>query len=398
MESRISKRVGAIAPSATLAVTSKAKELKAAGAPVIGFGAGEPDFPTPSYIVEAAIAACADPINHRYSPAGGLPDLKEAIAHKTLRDSGLEVSPDQVVVTNGGKHAVYNCMQVILNAGDEVLLPAPYWTTYPEPIALAGATTTILPTTEQTGFRVTVDQLNASLTDRTKALVFVSPSNPTGAVYSEEEITAIGEWAVENNVWIFTDEIYEHLVYGSNVHHSISKLVPECADQTVILNGVAKTYAMTGWRVGWIIAPEDVAKASSTLQSHQTSNVANISQQAALAAVSGPLSAVDEMRSAFDKRRQVMHSMLNAIGGVSVLEPQGAFYAFPNFSHCLHREIAGKKVETTIDLAQVFLEEIHVAVVPGEAFGAPGYARLSFALGDDDLKEGLGRITDLLSV
>ena len=397
MESRISKRVGAIAPSATLAVTSKAKELKAAGAPVIGFGAGEPDFPTPSYIVEAAIAACADPINHRYSPAGGLPDLKEAIAHKTLRDSGLEVSPNQVVVTNGGKHAVYNCMQVILNAGDEVLLPAPYWTTYPEPIALAGATTTILPTTEQTGFRVTVDQLNASLTDRTKALVFVSPSNPTGAVYSEEEITAIGEWAVENNVWIFTDEIYEHLVYGSNVHHSISKLVPECADQTVILNGVAKTYAMTGWRVGWIIAPEDVAKASSTLQSHQTSNVANISQQAALAAVSGPLSAVDEMRSAFDKRRQVMHSMLNAIGGVSVLEPQGAFYAFPNFSHCLHREIAGKKVETTIDLAQVFLEEIHVAVVPGEAFGAPGYARLSFALGDDDLKEGLVRITDLLS-
>ena len=397
MESRISKRVGAIAPSATLAVTSKAKELKAAGAPVIGFGAGEPDFPTPSYIVEAAIAACADPINHRYSPAGGLPDLKEAIAHKTLRDSGLEVSPDQVVVTNGGKHAVYNCMQVILNAGDEVLLPAPYWTTYPEPIALAGATTTILPTTEQTGFRVTVDQLNASLTDRTKALIFVSPSNPTGAVYPEEEITAIGEWAVENNVWIFTDEIYEHLVYGSNVHHSISKLVPECADQTVILNGVAKTYAMTGWRVGWIIAPEDVAKASSTLQSHQTSNVANISQQAALAAVSGPLSAVDEMRSAFDKRRQVMHSMLNAIGGVSVLEPQGAFYAFPNFSHCLHREIAGKKVETTIDLAQVFLEEIHVAVVPGEAFGAPGYARLSFALGDDDLKEGLVRITDLLS-
>ena len=398
MESRISKRVGAIAPSATLAVTSKAKELKAAGAPVIGFGAGEPDFPTPSYIVEAAIAACADPINHRYSPAGGLPDLKEAIAHKTLRDSGLEISPDQVVVTNGGKHAVYNCMQVILNAGDEVLLPAPYWTTYPEPIALAGATTTILPTTEKTGFRVTVDQLNASLSDRTKALIFVSPSNPTGAVYPEEEIIAIGEWAVENNVWIFTDEIYEHLVYGSNVHHSISKLVPECADQTVILNGVAKTYAMTGWRVGWIIAPEDVAKASSTLQSHQTSNVANISQQAALAAVSGPLSAVDEMRSAFDKRRQVMHSMLNAIGGVSVLEPQGAFYAFPNFSHCLHREIAGKKVETTIDLAQVFLEEIHVAVVPGEAFGAPGYARLSFALGDDDLKEGLGRITDLLSV
>ncbi|MEC7531678.1 MAG: pyridoxal phosphate-dependent aminotransferase [Actinomycetota bacterium] len=397
MESRISKRVGAIAPSATLAVTSKAKELKAAGAPVIGFGAGEPDFPTPSYIVEAAVSACSDPVNHRYSPAGGLPDLKEAIAAKTLRDSGLEVSPNQVVVTNGGKHAVYNCMQVILNAGDEVLLPAPYWTTYPEPIALAGATTTVLPTTEETGFRVTVDQLNASLTERTKALIFVSPSNPTGAVYPKEEIEAIGQWALENNVWIFADEIYEHLVYGSNVHYSLPSLVPECADQTVILNGVAKTYAMTGWRVGWIVAPEDVAKASSTLQSHQTSNVANVSQQAALAAVSGTLDAVDEMRSAFDNRRQVMYSMLSEIDGVSVLEPQGAFYAFPNFSGCLNREIAGKRVETTLDLAELFLEEIHVAVVPGEAFGAPGYARLSFALGDNDLKEGLERIADLLN-
>ena len=397
MESRISKRVGAIAPSATLAVTSKAKELKAAGAPVIGFGAGEPDFPTPSYIVEAAVSACTDPVNHRYSPAGGLPDLKEAIAAKTLRDSGLAVSPNQVVVTNGGKHAVYNCMQVILNAGDEVLLPAPYWTTYPEPIALAGATTTVLPTTEETGFRVTVDQLNASLTERTKALIFVSPSNPTGAVYPKEEIEAIGQWALENDVWIFADEIYEHLVYGSNIHYSLPSLVPECADQTVILNGVAKTYAMTGWRVGWIVAPEDVAKASSTLQSHQTSNVANISQQAALAAVSGTLDAVDEMRSAFDSRRQVMYSMLSEIDGLSVLEPQGAFYAFPNFSRCLNREIAGKQIETTLDLAELFLEEIHVAVVPGEAFGAPGYARLSFALGDDDLKEGLGRIADLLN-
>ena len=397
MESRISKRVGAIAPSATLAVTSKAKELKAAGAPVIGFGAGEPDFPTPSYIVEAAVSACTDPVNHRYSPAGGLPDLKEAIAAKTLRDSGLAVSPNQVVVTNGGKHAVYNCMQVILNAGDEVLLPAPYWTTYPEPIALAGATTTVLPTTEETGFRVTVDQLNASLTERTKALIFVSPSNPTGAVYPKEEIEAIGQWALENDVWIFADEIYEHLVYGSNIHYSLPSLVPECADQTVILNGVAKTYAMTGWRVGWIVAPEDVAKASSTLQSHQTSNVANISQQAALAAVSGTLDAVGEMRTAFDTRRQVMYSMLSEIDGVSVLEPQGAFYAFPNFSGCLSREIAGKQIETTLDLAELFLEEIHVAVVPGEAFGAPGYARLSFALGDDDLKEGLGRIADLLN-
>ena len=396
-ESRISNRVGAIAPSATLAVTSKAKELKAAGAPVIGFGAGEPDFPTPSYIVEAAIKACSEPSNHRYSPAGGLPDLKEAIAEKTLRDSGLQISPDQIVITNGGKHAVYNCMQVLLDAGDEVLLPSPYWTTYPEPIALAGATTTVLPTSEENGFRVSVDQLNASLTERTKALVFVSPSNPTGAVYPREEIEAIGTWAVENNIWIITDEIYEHLVYGANTHHSLPQVVPQCAEQTVILNGVAKTYAMTGWRVGWIIAPKDIAKASATLHSHQTSNVSNISQRAAIAAVSGPLDPVEEMREAFNRRRQLMFSMLDQIDGVSLMEPQGAFYAFPNFEGIIGSEIAGKTVRSTADLAQIFLEEIHVALVPGEAFGAPGYARLSFALSDEDLIEGIERIASLLN-
>ena len=396
-KSRISKRVGAIAPSATLAVTSKAKELKAAGAPVIGFGAGEPDFPTPPHIVEAAIKACSEVSSHRYSPAGGLPELKEAIADKTFRDSGVQISPDQVVITNGGKHAVYNCMQVLLNAGDEVLLPSPYWTTYPEPIALAGATTTVLPTSEETGFRVSVDQLNASLTERTKALVFVSPSNPTGAVYPKEEIEAIGEWASANNIWIITDEIYEHLVYGSNTHYSLPQLVPECADKTVILNGVAKTFAMTGWRVGWIIAPKDIAKASSTLQSHQTSNVANISQKAAIAAISGSLEAVEEMRVAFDRRRELMFTMLKGIDGVSLIEPQGAFYAFPNFKDILGVKVAGKIVESTVDLAQIFLDEIHVAVVPGEAFGSPGYARLSFALSDEDLTEGIERIANLLS-
>lgn len=395
-ESRVSRRVGAIAPSATLAVTNKAKALRAAGEPVIGFGAGEPDFATPEHIVEAAVEACKDPVNHRYGPAGGMPSLKEAIAEKTKRDSGYEVSADQVVVTNGGKHAVYNTMQVLLDAGDEVLLPAPYWTTYPEPVGLAGAVTTVLPTDERTGFQVTLDQLDAAKSSRTKALIFVSPSNPTGAVYAKEQIEAIGQWAVDNDVWIITDEIYEHLVYGDNEHHSLPTLVPEIADRCIVLNGVAKTYAMTGWRVGWIIAPPDIAKAASTLQSHQTSNVANVAQVAAQAAVSGPLDAVHEMREAFDRRRKVMHSMLDGIDGVTCPEPQGAFYAFPSFKDVLGREIGGVTPQTTLELADLMLEQAKVAIVPGEAFGAPGYARLSFALGDDDLGEGVQRIADLI--
>jgi aspartate aminotransferase len=394
---RVSTRVGAIAPSATLAVTNKARALRAAGEPVIGFGAGEPDFPTPPHIVEAAIAACSDPAMHKYSPAGGLPELKEAVVAKTRRDSGYEVTADQVVITNGGKHAVYNCMQVLLDAGDEVLLPAPYWTTYPEPIALAGATTTVLPTDERRGFRVTIDQLDAARTERTKALLFVSPSNPTGTVYSRDEIEAIGQWAVEHGVWIITDEIYEHLVYGDNEHHSLPTVVPEIADRCIVLNGVAKTYAMTGWRVGWLIGPPDIAKAASTLQSHQTSNVANVSQKAALAAVSGPLDAVAEMRSAFDRRRRTMFQLLSGIEGVSVLEPEGAFYAFPSFAGVLGRDLGGFTPTTTLELADLLLDQAKVAIVPGEAFGAPGYARLSFALGDDDLGEGLGRIADLLA-
>ena len=394
---RVSSRVGAIAPSATLAVTNKARALRAAGEPVIGFGAGEPDFPTPPHIVEAAIEACSDPAMHKYSPAGGLPELKEAVAAKTRRDSGYEVTADQVVITNGGKHAVYNCMQVLLDAGDEVLLPAPYWTTYPEPIAMAGATTTVLPTDERRGFRVTIDQLDAARTERTKALLFVSPSNPTGSVYSRDEIEAIGQWAVEHGVWIITDEIYEHLVYGDNEHHSLPTLVPEIADRCIVLNGVAKTYAMTGWRVGWLIGPPDIAKAAATLQSHQTSNVANVSQKAALAAVSGPLDAVTEMRSAFDRRRRTMFQLLSAIEGVSVLEPEGAFYAFPSFAGVLGRDLGGVTPATTLELADLLLDQAKVAIVPGEAFGAPGYARLSFALGDDDLGEGLGRIADLLA-
>jgi aspartate aminotransferase len=394
---RISSRVAAITPSATLAVDSKAKALKAAGEPVIGFGAGEPDFPTPDYIVEAATKACADPANHRYSATGGLPELKAAIADKTRRDSGLEVSPSQVVVTNGGKHAVYNTFLTLLDPGDEVLLPAPYWTTYPEPIALCGGVSVVIPTDAASGFRVTVDQLEAARTERTKALVFVSPSNPSGAVYPPDEVEAIGRWAVEHGIWVVTDEIYEHLTYGDHVFSSMPVLVPELADTCVVLNGVAKTYAMTGWRVGWLIGPDDVAGAATNLQSHQTSNVANVAQRAALAAVAGPLDAVVEMRAAFARRGQRMVDMLSAIEGVTVLEPQGAFYAFPSFEGVLGRTIAGRRVDTTLELADLLLEEAKVAIVPGEAFGAPGYARLSFALGDDDLGEGITRIADLLA-
>ncbi len=393
---RVSRRIAAIAESATLAVDAKAKALQAAGEPVIGFGAGEPDFPTPVAIVDAAIAACRDPKNHKYSPAGGLPELKEAIAVKTRRDSGLEVAASQVLVTNGGKHAVYNTFATLLDPGDEVLLPAPYWTTYPEPIQLSGGVPVVLQTDETTGFRVTVEQLDAAVTERTKALMFVSPSNPTGAVYPPEEVEAIGRWAVERKIWVITDEIYEHLTYGEHRFSSMPTLVPEVADRCVVLNGVAKTYAMTGWRVGWMIGPADVIKAATNLQSHATSNVANVSQRAALAAVSGDLDAVAEMRSAFDRRGRLMHQLLTGIEGVSALEPQGAFYSFPNLSYYLGRDIRGRTATTTIELCEILLEEAKVAIVPGEAFDAPGYARLSYALGDDDLGEGCRRIADLL--
>ncbi|MEM7141625.1 MAG: pyridoxal phosphate-dependent aminotransferase [Actinomycetota bacterium] len=394
---RISRRVGAIAPSATLAVSNKAKALRAAGENVIGFGAGEPDFATPAHIVDAAVEACRNPVNHKYSAVGGLPELKEALAAKTLRDSGFACEPADILVTNGGKHAVYNTFEALLNPGDEVLLPTPYWTTYPEPVALAGGVTVPVHTTAPDGFRASVEQLEAARTDKTKALVFVSPSNPTGAVYPREEIEAIGRWAVEHDIWVITDEIYEHLVYGENEFHSLPVLVPEIADRCVILNGVAKTYAMTGWRVGWMIGPTDLIKAASNLQSHSTSNVCNVAQAAALAAVSGPLDAVDEMRSAFDRRRKAMHSLLSGIDGVDCPEPQGAFYAYPDFAGVLGRTFQGHTPQTTLELADILLEEVKVAIVPGEAFGIGGGARLSFALGDDDLGEGVGRIAEFLS-
>jgi aspartate/methionine/tyrosine aminotransferase len=395
--SRISTRVAAIAESATLAVDAKAKALKAAGEDVIGFGAGEPDFPTPDYIVEAAAKACHDVANHRYTPAAGLPALREAIAEKTKRDSAFEVKASQVLVTNGGKHAVYASILSIVDDGDEVLLPAPYWTTYPEPIRLAGGVPVVLQTDLTTGFKVTVEQLEAARTPRTKAVIFVSPSNPSGAVYSPAQVEAIGRWALEHGIWVITDEIYEHLTYDGHVFSSMPTLVPELADTCIVLNGVAKTYAMTGWRVGWMIGPADVIAAATNLQSHSTSNVSNVAQQAALAAVAGPLDAVAMMRAAFDRRRVHMHELLSKIDGVECLLPEGAFYAYPSFEGVLGRTIGGVKVTDTLQLADVVLEQAKVAIVPGEAFGTPGYARLSFALGDDDLGTGIERISELLA-
>ncbi len=393
---RVSRRIGSIAESATLAVDAKAKALKAAGRPVIGFGAGEPDFPTPSYIVDAAIAACSVPANHRYTPAAGLPALREAIAAKTLRDSGYEVAPGQVLVTNGGKQAVYQAFATVVDPGDEVLLPAPYWTTYPEAIRLAGGVPVEVFAGEDQGYLVTVEQLEAARTERTKVLLFCSPSNPTGAVYSAEQTEQIGRWALEHGIWVLTDEIYEHLVYDEAVFTPIVRAVPELAETTIVLNGVAKTYAMTGWRVGWMIGPADVIKAATNLQSHLSSNVANVSQRAAIAALTGDLSAVEEMRTAFDRRRRTMVEMLSAIDGVVCPTPQGAFYAYPSVRGLMGKTIRGVTVTTSAELAALILDEVEVAVVPGEAFGPSGYLRLSYALGDEDLVEGVGRMAALL--
>jgi aspartate aminotransferase len=394
---RISARISAITESATLAVDAKAKALKAAGRPVIGFGAGEPDFPTPDYIVEAAQAACAQPRLQKYTPAAGLPELREAIAVKTARDSGLTVSASQVLVTNGGKHAVYQAFATLLDPGDEVLLPTPYWTTYPEAITLAGGVPVLVHTDETSGYRVTVEQLEARCTARTKVLLFVSPSNPTGAVYPPEQVAEIGRWAAGRGVWVMTDEIYEHLVYGDARFVSMPVVAPELADTCVVVNGVAKTYAMTGWRVGWMIGPADVIKAATNLQSHATSNVCNVAQAAALTAVSGDLHAVAQMRAAFDRRRKMMAAMLNEVPGVVCPLPEGAFYCYPSVRELLGRDIAGQRPQTSAQLAEILLDEADVAVVPGEAFGTDGYFRLSYALGDADLEEGVARIVKLLS-
>ncbi len=396
MGARVSDRLGSLAPSATLAVDARAKALKASGEPVIVYGAGEPDFPTPDHIVEAAAAACHDPANFKYTPTAGLPALRDAIAMKTARDSGLSVAASQVLVTNGGKHAIANALATLLDPGDEVLIPAPYWTTYPEAVYLAGATPVAVMTGEAQGFRVTVDDLERRRTDRTKLLVFVSPSNPTGAVVAPDDVAAIGRWAASHDIWVLCDEIYEHLVYGSARHVSMPVVAPELGDRWVIVNGVAKTYAMTGWRVGWLIGPPDVVNAAINYQSQTTSNVANISQRAAIAALTGDLAAVRAMRAAFDRRRQVMTAMLNDIDGVTCAEPDGAFYCYPNVSGLLGRNFAGRVAHSSAELAELLLDTIKVAVVPGEAFGLSGYFRLSYALGDADLVEGLDRLGALV--
>jgi aspartate/methionine/tyrosine aminotransferase len=396
-QNRVSARLAAIAESATLAVDAKAKALKAKGENVIGFGAGEPDFPTPERIVEAAVRAARDPKFHRYTPAAGLPELREAIAVKTKRDSGFSVDASQVLVTVGGKYAVFVAFAALCDPGDEVIVPAPYWTTYPEAVSLAGGVSVVVDTTEETEFKVTVEQLEKVRTPRTKVLLFVSPDNPSGAVYSPEETIAIGKWAVQHGIWVVTDEIYEHLTYGKHTFSSMPTLVPELADTCVIVNGVAKTYAMTGWRVGWMIGPKDVMKAAINFQSHTTSNVSNVAQIAALEAVSGDLSAVAMMRESFERRGMLMHNMLTAIPGVTCMEPQGAFYCFPNVRGLLGRDIGGKTASNSMELADLVLDVAKVAFVPGEAFGAPGYARFSFALGDDDLVEGMNRLAALFA-
>jgi aspartate aminotransferase len=394
---RISARIGGITESATLAVDAKAKALRAAGRDVIGFGAGEPDFPTPDHIVQAAIGACSQPRFQHYTPVAGLPELRSAIAAKAARDSGYQAAASQVLVTNGGKQAVYQAFAALLDPGDEALLPAPYWTTYPEAIRLAGGMPVEVMTDETTGYLATVEQLEAARTRRTKLLLFCSPSNPTGAVYPREQVEAIGRWAVEHGIWVVTDEIYEHLVYDGASAPSMPVVVPELADSCVIVNGVAKTYAMTGWRVGWMIGPRDVIDAAANLQSHLSSNVANVSQIAALAAVSGDLSAVAQMRAAFDRRRRTMTELLADIPGVTCPEPRGAFYCYPSLRALLGREIRGQRPQTTAELAELALDEVGVAIVPGEAFGTPGYARLSYALGDADLVDGVSRLATLFA-
>jgi aspartate/methionine/tyrosine aminotransferase len=393
-EPAVSARAARIEPSATLAISAEARRLKAAGEPVIGFGAGEPDFPTPDYIVEAAALAARDPAMHHYTASAGLPELRAAVAATHLRD-GLTLDASQVVVTNGAKQAVFTAFQILLDPGDEVLIPAPYWVTYPTAVELAGGVPVFVPTDDRAGFLATVEQLEAARTGRTKALLFVSPSNPTGAVYPRDRMEAIGRWAEAEGLWIVTDEIYNRLVYDGTTFHSIPVVTPGIVDRTVVINGVSKTYAMTGWRVGWLAGPSRVAEAAIRLQSHVSSNVSNVAQAAALAALTGPDDTVDEMRAAFDRRRNTMVSMLNDVPGVECATPGGAFYTFPNVSGLLGVDLAGTTATSSLELAALLLDEIQIAVVPGEAFGAPGYARLSFALADDDLEEGLGRLQQL---
>jgi len=392
---RISRRISAIAESATLKVDAKAKALQAQGRPVISYAAGEPDFQTPANIVDAAERAVKDPRNYKYTPAAGLPELREAIAVKTLRDSGLAAKASQVIVTNGGKQAVYQSFATLLDPGDEVLMPTPYWTTYPEAIKLAGGVPVDVFAGSDQGYLVTVEQLEAARTDRTKVLLFVSPSNPTGAVYSGAQVKEIGEWAESHGLWVVSDEIYQNLVYDGIKAISIIEAVPALADRTILVNGVAKSYAMTGWRLGWMVGPDDAIKAASNLQSHLSSNVSNISQRAAIEALTGPQDQVEVMRQAFEKRRNVIVAELNKIQGLHCPMPEGAFYVYPDVTGLLNRAWGGVTPSTSLELADLILDQAEVAIVPGEAFGPSGYLRLSYALGDAPLLEGVRRLQKL---
>ncbi len=373
-----------------MAIAARARELKAEGRDVISFGAGEPDFATPEHIVAAAARAAHDPANHHYTSNAGLAPLREAVARKTALYSKVEVDYSEVIITNGAKQAIYQTFAALIDPGDEVLMPSPHWVTYPAGIELSGGVPVPVPTTLETGFKVTVDDLETARTDRTKMLVFVSPSNPTGAVYTAEEARAIGEWATANDVWVIADEIYQRLVYNGDVASSIAAVTPRF-DNWVLVNGVAKSYAMTGWRVGWMVGPRDIIDAAERLQSHATSNVANIAQRAAIAALDGPQETVEEMRQAFDRRRKLMFELVSDINKVKCIEPEGAFYVFPDVTEAMEG-----RYPSSAALAEAILEEASVAVVPGESFGAPGYIRLSYALGEEEIARGVERIAALL--
>jgi aspartate aminotransferase len=394
---RISKRIGAIAESATLKVDAKAKALQAEGKAVISYAAGEPDFPTPAHIVEAAVAAAKDPKNHRYTPAVGLPELREAIAVKTKADSGTEIAASQVVVTNGGKQAVYQAFAVLLDPGDEVLLPSPYWTTYPEAIALAGGKSVEVFAGSDQNYMVTVEQLEAARTPKTKAMLLCSPSNPTGSVYSKEQIKAIGEWALANEIWVVSDEIYQNVIYDGKRAYSITEVVPAMKDLTIMVNGVAKSYAMTGWRLGWMAGPADAMKAAANLQSHLSSNVNNIAQRAAIAALTGPQDEIKAMVDAFDRRRHLAVTELGKISNWLAPMPEGAFYVYSDVRGLLGKSWGGKVINTSLELCDYILDTAEVALVPGEAFGPSGYVRMSYALGDAQITEGIQRLQKLFN-
>jgi aspartate aminotransferase len=393
----ISRRVSVISESATLAMDRRAKELSAAGERVISFAAGEPDLATPPEVVEAAVQACRDPKMHHYTPSAGLPELRAVIAEKTSRETGTQVSAANVLVTSGTKQAVAHGFATLLDPGDEVLIPSPYWVTFPEAVALAGGFPVVVPTDEGRGFRVSVEQLEEHLTPRTKALLFVSPSNPTGAVYTEALMAEIGSWAAERGIWVVSDEIYEKFTYGEARFHSMAAVSPDLAERTLRFNGTSKSYAMTGWRVGWLIGPEAVVTAATNLHSHVCGNINNVGQRAALAALRSGSASVEQMREVFAKRRDAILHGLAQLPGIECPPPDGAFYVFPSVEGLLGRTIAGHRVETSEQLAAVFLDEARVAVVPGEAFGCAGHLRFSYALSDELLEEGISRLQQLLT-